>query len=92
MSTEEVAGRRLTFAQRRKMGLTLGNCLRVARRLKQDGRLSDDEDVAAGQIAAELAGENTAAFNEAGVDWDSILAFIEKLLPLILQLLAIFGM
>jgi hypothetical protein len=47
--------------------------------------------VAAGQIAQELAVDNPKAFGDPSLDWDAILAFIEKLLPLILQLISIFG-
>jgi hypothetical protein len=89
MSTVESRG--LTFKQRREMGLTLANCLRTAKKLKQAGVLSDDPDVASGQIAAELAGENPKAFADPSLDWDAILEFIEKLLPLIMPLIAIFG-
>ena len=88
---ETVEGRGLTIVQRRKLGLTLGNCLRSARKLRRSGELSDDPDIAAGQIAADLAGENPSAFGDPGIDFEAILAFIERLLPLIMQLISIFG-
>lgn len=89
--TESVEARGLTFIQRQKMGLTFGNCLRVARQLKKAGTLSEDADVAAAQIAAELAKENPKAFEStSAVDWDAILAFIEKLIPLIMQIISMF--
>lgn len=90
-AAEAAAAGRLTLIQRRKMGLTIVNCARVAAKLRKAGTLSEDADVAAAQIAAELAGENPKAFQAAGADWGAILAFIEKLLPLILQLIALFG-
>jgi hypothetical protein len=74
-----------------EMGLTFPNMLRVAKQLKASGELSEDADVAAAQIAAALAGENPKAFAGPGIDWDAILAFIEKLLPLILQIISIFS-
>jgi hypothetical protein len=86
-----VEGRGLTFRQRIDMGLTVPNMLRVAREMKRNGELSDDADVAAAQIAAALAGENPKAFADPSIDWDAILAFIEKLLPLILQIISIFS-
>lgn len=89
--TETVEKKQLTWRQRRDMGLTLPNCIRVAKKLKKSGKLSDDPDVASGQIAAELAGENPKAFGDPGVDWDAILAFIEALLPLILQIISMFS-
>jgi len=90
--SEVVEARGLTFIQRRKMGLTFGNCLRVARQLKKDGTLSEDDDVAAAQIAAELAKENPKGFEgTTAIDWDAILAFIEKLLPLIMQIISMFA-
>jgi hypothetical protein len=87
----EAAAGRLTLIQRRKMGLTIANCARAAAKLRKAGTLSDDADVAAAQIAAELAGENPKAFQAAGADWGAILAFIERILPIILQLIALFG-
>ena len=42
-----------------------------------------DDALAAGEIAASAEAD--------GFDWDSLLAFIERLLPFILQLISIFG-
>jgi hypothetical protein len=89
MMTETPEARGLTLRQRREIGLTLRNCIRVARGLNRDDELSDDPDIAAGQIAVALAGENPQAF--VGVDWDAILEFIEKLIPLIMKIIALFG-
>jgi hypothetical protein len=89
--SENVEARGLTFAQRRELGLTIPNIARTAKRLKQAGELSEDPDVAAAQIAAALAGENLQAFDDPSIDWTAILAFIEKLLPLILQIISIFS-
>ena len=81
----------LGLIQRRKLGLTLANVLQTAAKLKKDGKLSDDEDVATGQIAAAMALKNPSAYAEAALDWEKILAWIEKILPIILQLISIFG-
>jgi len=45
-------------------------------------------------ILEEIIGEklSKARLSREGIDWDGLLAFIEKLIPLILKLMAIFGM
>lgn len=83
--------------ERRKLGLTFTNALRTARRLKAEGVLiEDDPHEAAAQVAAAMVAENPAAFKAAaGADWESffaqLIAFFEKIMPLILQLITIFG-
>ena len=80
-----------TRSERRELGLTPLNIFRTAKALKKKGLLSGNRKTAAKQIATTIRSKNERAFDKPGVDWDSILAFIEKLLPIILQLLAIFG-
>jgi hypothetical protein len=78
--------------ERRRLGVTFGKCLRAARELKKAGELSDDSETAAAQIAAKLAADKPGDFAKlSAVDWDAIIAFIEKLIPLILQLIEIFS-
>lgn len=81
----------LSFIQRRKLGLTLPNALQTIAKLKREGKLSDDEDVAVGQIAAAMALKNPSAYAEAALDWNKILQWIQDILPIILQLISIFG-
>lgn len=85
---------RLTLRQRRQLGLTFRNCLQAARKLKAEGTLDADPDIAAAQIAAVISGdpEYAKAYAEVGaVNWDAILAFIERLIPLIMQLIQLFS-
>lgn len=85
------ARRELTLRERREMGLTVLNIAQVARELKQSGDIDAQTSQAeiAAAIAIKLESKNPQAFG-AGVDWDAILAFIERLLPLILKLIALF--
>jgi hypothetical protein len=91
--SDNVEGRGLTIRQRREMGLTAANIFRVTRELCRDGTIDKStprEDVAQAVIDR-LVIENPKAFADPSVDWDAILAFIEKLLPFILQIIALFG-
>lgn len=97
--SEEVQGR-LGVIQRRKLGLTFENALRVAKKLHQEGTLvTDDAQTATAQVAAAMVAENPetfkAAASEDGRDWEqffnALVSFLEKLMPLILQLIEIFG-
>ena len=91
---------RLGVLERRKLGLTFGNALRIARKLHSEGSLiSDDAQTAAAQVAAAMVTENPELFKTAVADgqrnWEeffnSLISFLEKLMPLILQLIEIFG-
>ena len=89
----DTTGRGLTLRQRRAMGLTVRNMARAARELAADGSIDKDtprEDVAE-LVLEKIVTENPKAFADPGVDWDAILAFIEKLLPLILAIISMFG-
>jgi hypothetical protein len=92
MSTD-LQGRGLTIRQRREMGLTVANIMRATRKLCQDGTITKDmskEDVAI-LVQEQLVMDNPKAFADPSVDWDAVLAFIEKLLPFIMQIIALFG-
>lgn len=90
----------LNVVQRRKLGLTFRNALRVARKLHKEGTLiGDDPQTAAAQVAAAMVAENPGAFKTAAAESDqgweeffnSLIALIEKMMPLILQLIEIFS-
>ena len=93
--SEEMVGRRggLPWIQRRRMGVTPLNMARVAKQLQknnEDFHEWSDEEISAA-IINELLNENPQAFKElTAMDWDGLLAFIEKLIPLILQIIAMF--
>lgn len=85
---------RLGLLRRRRLGLTVGQLLPIVRDLKARGLIDDDNPSAAAvAVAAHLHGVDPAWQAEAkvGADWDAILDFIERLIPLILKLIALFG-
>jgi hypothetical protein len=87
---DEAAGR-LEKRQRRAIGVTLRSCLSHAIDLAKAGVLDhENADIAAGQIALSMNAEDPRAF--AGADWDAILAFIEKLIPIIMAFLSMLGL
>ncbi len=82
----------LSRKQRRDMGLSIRNIRRVTAELHKTGELQDmtREEVSAA-VLDQLMSESPAAFQDAAIDWDNLLAFIERLIPLILKLIALFG-
>jgi len=82
----------LTFKQRRAMGLTVKNVRTILAAKQAAGELEGrtTEDIAA-EVLADLVDQNPKAFADPAIDWDAILAFIEKLIPLILKIIALFG-
>ena len=56
---------------------------RNPRQLQRIYALVADESIAAGMVPADASAD--------GFDWESILAFIERLIPLILQLISLFS-
>ena len=90
---------------RRHLGLTVRNVVRTLEAMKADGSLAGyvrqtergdrvlDTSALAVAVADRIAGENPKAW--ADVDWEAVLAFLERLLellakwlPIILELLA----
>ncbi len=77
--------------QRREMGLTIRNVKGLLDEMKADGDLE-------GKTNAELAVEvldnlldgKPSAFKDPEIDWDQLLAFIERLVSLILKLIGLF--
>ena len=82
---------RLTFRERRKLGLTIRNIRKAVAELKESGDL-DRQDVAgtSAQVLEKLVKSNPQAVEDAvgERDWasflDALLSFIEKLMPIIL--------
>lgn len=85
--------RTLSLLQARKLGITLQSVRKEVEELKAAGEI--DSSMSRAEIAAlvtdRLSNKNQAAFKAAGasLDWEAILNFIEKLLPIILKLLGI---
>lgn len=90
--SDTAAARGLTMRQRRDMGLTFGNIMRATRVVVASGAIDADDpaEVVAAAVAQQLVVENTKAFADPSLDWDAVLAFIEKLIPIIMTLIALF--
>jgi hypothetical protein len=70
----------------RKLGLTIRNLVSIARELKAAGQLTGDREADAEAILSKAITKNPKAFADPALDWDAILAFIERILPLIMIL------
>lgn len=94
LAEAELEGK-LSRREMRRLGVTVLNVRRRARQMVMAGEITDD--MSAEQIRDivldDLMGDEPHAFQQLGApDWDAILAFIEKLLPLILKIIAMFGL
>ncbi len=83
------ARRELTWRQRAELGLTPGKLAQRLKTLRDSGEI--DAQSSDGEIAAALTASIHKDHPKAKVDWDAILAFIEKLIPLILQIIELFS-
>lgn len=88
------ARRELSFMQRRRMGATIVNARRIAKRLKAEGVLSEDRDERAAQIAEALCIEAPAEAEVCAVEygtWEdffkALASFLETIMPLIMLFL-----
>lgn len=84
-------GNRIGLIERRRLGLTTANMVRAARELKTEGAWPADAKAQSQAILAKLIDENPDAYLVPAIDWDGLLAFIERLIPLILKLIELFG-
>ena len=77
---------------RRKLGLTFKNIRRATKALYQAGEL---EDMSRSEIAAavldKITSENPKVYADPTLDWDALLDFIERLIPIILRLIELFA-
>ena len=84
---------RLSCLERRRLGLTPIGVIAATRRLAKDGQINggmSSEEICE-LVATEIMLQNTPAWAEAPeIDWDAILAFVEKLIPIIMALIALF--
>ena len=94
MSEAIVEGTGLTMSELESLGVTRRNVRRAGRRLLRQGEIdgSMTKEEMAGIIFDHLASEQPQVVKGlvAKIDWDGLLAFIEKLLPIILQIIAMF--
>lgn len=77
--------------QRREMGLTFGNVRKLLEKMKADEELEGKTNAElAVEVLHNLVDGRPAAFNDPEIDWEKLLTFIEKLIPLILKLISLF--
>lgn len=77
--------------QRRAMGLTFKNVMGLLKEMNADGDLEDKTmPELAVEVLHNLVDGQPAAFKDPEIDWDSLLAFLEKLIPLIVKILGWF--
>ena len=88
---------RLRILERRRMGLTVPNIVRVLRDMKASGELADFVDESedgvksidisnlAVVVAGKLAAEKPADWSD--IDWESVLQFLERVLQLLIEYL-----
>lgn len=86
------ASKRLTFKQRRALGLTFRNVRVKMTEMADAGEL---EGLSQSEMAAEvlnrIVADNPQAFRDPAIDWDALLEFLERLIPIILQLISLFS-
>lgn len=79
---------RMSRRERRKLGLTFGNILRVAREMRKAGTLDEDDEIAQYQVLTAIALENPQEWSKVGeFDWQGFADFLERIWPLVLQLI-----
>ncbi len=83
----------LTIRQRRETGATFRNVRRVLAEMQASGEITEDMDVGtiALLVADHLLSDTPAAFQDPTFDWDAFLDFLERLIPLILKIIALFS-
>ena len=82
---------KVTRREMRRHGVTLLEMRRRVRQMARAGELTKDMTSAEVRetVLDDICSDNPRIVE--AIDWDALLAFIEKLLPLILQLIALFG-
>ena len=85
--------RREARLQRKRLGLTIGSLLAVVKDLKSRNELVGDNEADAAIIMESFIVNNSTIFkaeiDSYGIDFDLILEWIEKLLPILLALLTL---
>lgn len=74
----------------RRLGLTITGIAKIARELKAENALTGNIEADAESILAKAIEQNPKAFADPSLDWDAILAFIERIMPLILMIIGLF--
>ena len=86
-------GRRLTWRQYRKLGLTVHDIRRAVEELQTADEFDwTDRRGTAAQVLGKLITDRPEAYGElaADIDWDKLLELIEKIIDLLLKILPLF--
>lgn len=84
--------RALNFIERRRYRLTVRELLPLVEEVLEEGEVDPDDSTAmAAAVLAKHIQDTPALQNDPSLDWDSLLEFIERILPLILQIIALFS-
>ncbi len=73
----------MTIRQRRRMGVTFRNVRQILKGMDVNDRSPEELSV---EVLGLLLAEAPDAREDAAIDWDRLLAFIEKLIELIIRL------
>jgi phage FluMu protein gp41 len=94
-AAEVELGGRMNRREMRRAGLTVLNVRRRARQLAIAGEITSDmsHEQIRDIVIDDLQGDEPRAFQQlSAIDWDKVIAFIEKLIPLILKIISMFGL
>jgi hypothetical protein len=81
----------LTFRQRRAMGLTFRNVRLELKTMQAAGDLEGkDRATVSAEVLDRIVSKNPKAYADPSLDWDAVLAFVERLVALILKIIALF--
>ena len=83
----------LSLRQRKEMGATFFNLMRITAKLQASGEITAEmtNAEASACVLNELLKDNPAAFQDPEIDWDALLAFIEKLMTMIMTWIQMFS-
>ena len=82
----------LGIRKRREAGVTVANIRKIVKELKDEGKLEGESNAAiATMVLEEILSENPDLSSDPSLDWDGLIEFIERLLPLILKVIDLFS-
>jgi hypothetical protein len=83
----------LSLRDRRRLGLTIPKIARTLQDLQKDGEIEQgmSQSEMAAAVLDRLSAEDPKMYGESALDIDGILAFLERILPLILTLINLFS-
>jgi len=85
--------RELTAKQRNELGLTLAAVRDAVRELRKSGEIDDRTSTSevAAAVLGKLEAKDPKAFAAPGLDLDAILEWLEKVIPIIMKIIALFS-